>query len=138
MAPYHRIYRVALVLLLAAVSGCGGNEVPDISAAAATELKKGRDFLGRGDFDTAIASFTEAIRLDPNYAEAYYNCGKAYSNKGEYDKAIEDYTKAIRRKPHTRFGSMAYKDRGDAYGEKGELQKAKADLDKAKSLGYEP
>jgi len=67
MAPYHRIYRVALVLLLVAVSGCGGNEapdineVPDISVAAATqddqaktELEKGDDFRDRGDDDTDI------------------------------------------------------------------------------------
>ena len=44
MIPYHRIYRIAPVLLLAAFSGWGGNEAPDISAAAATERKKGDDF----------------------------------------------------------------------------------------------
>ena len=46
MTPYHRIYRIALVLLLAAFSGCGGNE-------AQTELEQGNDFYDRGDYDKA-------------------------------------------------------------------------------------
>ena len=77
MAPYHRIYRIALVLLLAAFSGCGGNEAPDISAAAATERKEGDDFRDRRDLDTAIACYTEAIQLEPNYTLACTDRGLA-------------------------------------------------------------
>ena len=94
MDPYHRIYRIALVLLLAAFAGCGGNEALDISAPAATEIKKGQKFYIRGDWDAAIASFTEAIRLDPNLAWAYVNRGLAYSIKGDRRKARADYDKA--------------------------------------------
>ena len=44
----------------------------------------------------AIGDFTEAIRLNPNYAEVYNNRGSAYANENEYDNAIRDYTEAIR------------------------------------------
>ena len=52
-----------------------------------------------GDHDKAIADFSEAIRLDPKRADAYYGRGTAYGHKGEYDKAIADYSDAIRLAP---------------------------------------
>ena len=53
----------------------------------------------KGDHDKAIADFTEAIRLNPKDAEAYYSRGGAYGEKGDYDKAIADFTEAIRLNP---------------------------------------
>ena len=53
----------------------------------------------KGEHDKAIADYTEAIRLNPKYAEAYYNRGVAYEDKGEHDKAIADFTEAIRLDP---------------------------------------
>ena len=82
----------------------------------------------RANYDKAIADYTEAIRLDPKFAEAYYNRGVAYENKGEYDKAIADYTEAIRLDPKY---AEAYNSRGFAYGNKGEHDKAIADYTEA-------
>ena len=45
--------------------------------------------------DLAIQDYTKVIQLEPNFTNAYYNRGVAYSNKGELDLAIQDYTKAI-------------------------------------------
>ena len=42
----------------------------------------------------SVIAYTEAIRLDPNYALAYYNRGVAYQNIGEKDKADADFAKA--------------------------------------------
>jgi Flp pilus assembly protein TadD len=41
-----------------------------------------------------IADLTEAIRLDPEYARAYYNRGFAYEEKGDQAKAKADFAKA--------------------------------------------
>jgi tetratricopeptide (TPR) repeat protein len=51
---------------------------------------------GKDDFNKAIADFTEAIRLKPDCAEAYYCRGIAYAGKGENDKAEADYAEAKR------------------------------------------
>ena len=56
----------------------------------------------KGDHDKAIADFTEAIRLNPNDAEAYYSRGCEYFEKGDHDRAIADFTEAIRLNPKLR------------------------------------
>ena len=40
------------------------------------------------EYDKAIADYTEAIRLDPNDAWAYFNRGQAWYMKSGYDKAL--------------------------------------------------
>ena len=87
----------------------------------------------KGDFDKAIADYTEAIRLDPKYAEAYYNRGCSYGKKGDHDKAITDYTAAIQINP--KDGYIFYA-RGYSYWQKGDKAKADADFAQAKKLGY--
>ncbi len=52
-----------------------------------------------GDYEKAIVDCTEAIRFDPQNAEAYYNRGLAWTEKRENDKAIIDCTEAIRLDP---------------------------------------
>ncbi len=37
-----------------------------------------------------LLTYTEAIRLNPKYANAYNNRGLAYWRKGENDRAIAD------------------------------------------------
>ena len=50
--------------------------------------------------DRAIEDYDQAIRLNPNFAEAFYNRGVAYDGKGQPDRAIEDYDQAIRLNPN--------------------------------------
>jgi tetratricopeptide (TPR) repeat protein len=45
-------------------------------------------------YDEAIKDYTEAIRLDPKLAAAYYNRGKIYDNKGMHDEAQADFEKS--------------------------------------------
>jgi len=52
--------------------------------------------------DSAIASFTEAIRVDPkNACVYYYKRGIAWHNKGECDQAVADLVEAIRLGAHS-------------------------------------
>jgi tetratricopeptide (TPR) repeat protein len=77
---------------------------------------------------TAIANYTEAIRLDPKSAEAYFNRGRLYAKKDDDDKAIADYTKATQIKPDY---VEAYVRRAGAYLRRGECEKAIADCNEA-------
>jgi tetratricopeptide (TPR) repeat protein len=79
-------------------------------------------------YDRAIADYTQAIRLDPNFAEAYNARGNAYHHKKDYDRAIADYSQAMRLDPNF---AEAYNARGLAYSDKGDYDRAIADLDQA-------
>jgi len=46
-----------------------------------------------------VRCYAEAIRLKPDYADAYYNRGNARGDKGDHNGALKDYAEAIRLKP---------------------------------------
>ena len=81
----------------------------------------------------AIADFTNAIEINPRYADAYRSRGWAWSDKREYDKAIADYTKVIEINPKD---AEAYDYRGRVWERKGDYDKAKADFAQADDLKY--
>lgn len=82
----------------------------------------------KGDYVKAIADYTEAIRLDPKLALAYYSRGLTSVKKADYDKAITDFTEVIRLDPKY---SIAYYARGSCYTKKREYDKAIADFTEA-------
>jgi tetratricopeptide (TPR) repeat protein len=67
---------------------------------AQTHFEKGRLFVDRGDWDTAILEFNEAIGLNPYYFDAYMYRGLTHLNKDDYDSAIADFTQVIRYDPN--------------------------------------
>jgi tetratricopeptide (TPR) repeat protein len=80
------------------------------------------------DLDEEIRCYSAAIRLKPDYAEAYNNRGIARSDKGDLDGALKDFTEAIRLKPDY---ADAYINRGNARSAKGDLDGALADYNEA-------
>jgi tetratricopeptide (TPR) repeat protein len=56
-------------------------------------------FEGNGQYDKAIAAYTEAIGRDPKYAFAYVGRADAYLMKGDLDRALLDYDQAVRIDP---------------------------------------
>jgi len=81
-----------------------------------------------GDFNQAIADLTQAIWLNINDADTYFNRGFAYHVIGEYDHAIADYTRAIRLNPNL---TVAFISRGEVHIERGEYDQAIADFEAA-------
>ena len=65
------------------------------SSTGIEDNDRGVDYDEQGQLDSAIDEFDEAIALDPQLAEAYYNRGTAYLDKGNYDQAIADFNQAI-------------------------------------------
>ena len=100
--------------------GTGG----DNSALLINIITKGVGYLEKGEYDRAVSQFNRAVKIDPGYADAYYNRGLAFYRKGEYDRAISDYTKAIELFPRD---FDAYFNRGLAYYGKGEYDNAISD-----------
>ncbi|MEA5528401.1 tetratricopeptide repeat protein [Dolichospermum sp. UHCC 0684] len=59
-------------------------------------LKQGNDKFDKGDYQGAINTLTEAIRLDSKFAEAYSRRGVAYRNIENNQKAIDDLQKSVK------------------------------------------
>ncbi|MGO9173721.1 MAG: tetratricopeptide repeat protein [Rhodomicrobium sp.] len=117
-------FPLALIAMFA-IGGGGGRKQAGLIAS-------GNAYYEKQDYDHAIADFTKAIDLAPDYA-AYNNRGNAYYVRKDYDNAIADYTKAIDLAPND---AVAYHNRGNAYKAIGITSQSAADLDQARKLGY--
>lgn len=53
----------------------------------------------RGEYEEAIADFSERIRLESDCAEAYYNRGECQRELGQYAEAIADFESYLRLAP---------------------------------------
>src|SRR5438477_11612455 len=90
------------------------------------------DALARKDrSDEAMVHYEEAIRLQPNYADAYYNRGNVLFAKGRIDEAIADWEKTLQIQPND---ADAHTGLGNALLGKGSLQEAIAHYEKALAL----
>ena len=79
-------------------------------AQSATDyIIAGIEKFKRGDVKGAIADYTKAIEINPQYALAYYNRGITKDDLGNYQGAISDYSKAIAINPQD---ADAYFNRG--------------------------
>jgi tetratricopeptide (TPR) repeat protein len=55
---------------------------------------KGNVYMLQGDFTSAISSYTNAIQLKSDLAEAYYNRGLMYLRLGNKTLGVADLSKA--------------------------------------------
>ena len=81
------LHLVAAVLLAAMLlTACASK-----AATATDKIELGQKYLTELNYTEAVASFTEAIKLDPDNIQAYMGRAEAYVALGEYDKALADY-----------------------------------------------
>jgi len=102
---------------------------------AVFEFKRGVSYSERKNWEVAIVHYTEAIRLKPDYVEAYENRGDIYIQNLEYDKAITDYAKAVDLRPAVIVKhklSAVLRIRRNQAKAKADVAKAKPDVAKGK------
>ncbi len=95
-----------------------------VSDKAAIFYHQGKIDFNSKKYNIAIENFSTVIRLNPDFADAYYNRALAKAELNDYDSAIEDYTRATERKSDF---TDAYYNRGNAYrlrGKEGDYQAA--------------
>lgn len=94
-------------------------------------IKAGDREYVQGNYEAAIALYTEALGSFNQNAYAYYNRANAYRKLKKSSEAIKDYSLAIRLNPSYMF---AYLYRGTLLSESGDYQKAIADFSKGLTL----
>ena len=83
------------------------------------------------DYQAAVRDAAAAIRLNPNYADAFDARGFAYLYLSEWEKAVQDYTKAI---SLGRNKTTTYFNRGYAYEQLKQTEPAIRDYRRALEL----
>lgn len=79
-----------IVLVLLLFTACSSK-----AAKAVEKVELGQKYLTELNYTEAVASFTEAIGLDPENIPAYMGRAQAYVGLKQYDDAKADYTTAI-------------------------------------------
>jgi tetratricopeptide (TPR) repeat protein len=69
-------------------------------ASALVQMNLGDGLAQKGQANEAISHYDEAIRLVPNYADAYYNRGNVLFTNGRVDEAIADWERSLQLKPN--------------------------------------
>ena len=114
---------VMLATLLLLLPACGGNP-----GEAEGQYNAGEAFMEVGEWEDAIDRYDRAIRLDPQFADAYASRGRARFFLGEFQQALEDLDEAIRLDPGL---AMAYNNRGIVHAALGWPEQAIQDFDRA-------
>jgi len=112
------------------ISERGGKEWTKLTPAK-EHFNKGETFRVKNEWESAIHEYTEAIKYDPNYIDAYHNRGYSYLNIPNYDSAIADCNEVLRINPQY---PAAYLNRGTAYYDKENYDQALADYNEAVKL----
>ena len=81
----------------------------------------GASNAGLMQFDDAINNYKQALKIKPDYAEAYYNMGIALKDKGDPEAAIDSYKQALKIKPDY---AEAYNNMGNALTDKSDPEAA--------------
>ena len=102
---------------------------------AADKIELGQKYLTELNYTEAVASFTEAIKLDPDNIQAYMGRAEAYVALGEYDKALADYrfiSGTTENMPYTR--ALSYIGQAEVHEKMEQPARAVSDYGLAKAL----
>lgn len=91
----------------------------------------GNALATRGDVSGAIAQYTEAIRIRPDYPEAHNNLGPVLATQGKLDEAMKHFVEAIRLRPGY---ADAHSNLGVALASQGKFDEAIAQYNEAVRL----
>jgi len=134
----------------------GNDQIDKANSPTILNLMKASSFgtvaSYEGDYDRAIADFTEVIQASqswslpqghsPTNPAVFFNRGQAYLQKGEYDNAIADFTESIRLGPRDGDAIQAFLNRAEAHLLKANVKETIADccevirLDPNNQLAY--
>jgi len=95
---------------------------------------RGNIYLFNADYKAALADYTHALNLKPQYAIAYNNRGIVHKAIGEYESALADFTLALGLDSEL---DEAYNNRGTTYCDMGKYESALVDFTRALEIDPE-
>jgi len=99
-----------ILYLISLLSACAGVVAQTASKEALEYFNSGTNKVSRKDYYGAVADFSEAVKLDSAFLQAYENRGVAKYYLKNYKGAVSDYNKALEINPddYNTFGRRGY------------------------------
>lgn len=88
-----------LITLLIVISAAGYSFAAEISNQAKLQYNQGVDYYKLGEYEKSITAFKQAIEIEPNYTDAYYNLGSILEFMKQDEAALSVFQKLIIRNP---------------------------------------
>jgi len=104
------------------------NKAIEINPRAAFYNNRGVLYYKQKKWELALADYTQALKINPQYVDAYYNRGLVYSKQEKWELALADYTQALKINPQY---ADAYINRGSFYYEQKKWELALANFNQA-------
>jgi tetratricopeptide (TPR) repeat protein len=98
------------------------------SSKASLLREQGRLFSSGKEYEAAISSFDQALKIKPDYHQAWNNRGIALEDLGRIEEAISSYDQALKIKPDYH---QAWNNRGIALEDLGRIEEAISSYDQA-------
>lgn len=89
-----------LITLIIVISAVNITFAAEISNEAKLQYNHGVDYYRLGQYDKAMAAFRQAIAIEPNYIDAYYNLGTILEFIKQDDAALVVFKQIIVRNPN--------------------------------------
>jgi TonB family protein len=130
---YKKLQAIAgLMILILTISFAVKAQSENVPKTAEDYFKRGIEYKNKDENDAAINDFTEAIKLKPDYSEAFFERGLSLRSKSKTsESAINDFTQALFRSPDV---ANYYYQRGLSYYVREKYQLAIEDFTKAIAL----
>jgi len=122
------IQRTLVILVFAGAGGWIYNYWASAPDRAQEEAALAVKLLGVGTYDQAMRHFDRAIRIWPDYADAYLNRGLAEHGASHRAEALADFDRALALDPGL---TRAYNARGQIFLENGDVQQTIRDCTKS-------
>ena len=87
---------ILLAILIFSISTVNAVE---IGTDAMLQYNQGIDYYKIGQYDQAVDCFKVAIRLEPDYIDAYYNLGSILEYLQQYESELAVFKQILVRKP---------------------------------------
>ncbi|MGC2245091.1 MAG: tetratricopeptide repeat protein [Terriglobales bacterium] len=86
---------VTLTLILSLLSGCSR----DPNVRKQKYLQSGQNYVEHGKYREAVVEFSNAIKADPNFAEAHLELAEAYLQLHDGDRAFRELARTVELQP---------------------------------------
>ena len=103
------------------------------ASRASLQVELGNLLSAAKEYEAAIASFDQALKIKPDYYQAWRNRGNALDDLGRLEEAVASFDQALKIKPDN---YQAWNNRGYALMNSGRLEEAVASFDQA--LKFKP